>query len=329
MNSKKRKRKIKMKPENTDFLNSVENMTENDITLNEAAKKAKKQPFDALRYFVLLVCMSVFIYSGYNIVIKVISYIQAAKDNDAIHSIFYGGDAALLDSQALEKTKQNNPIQDIQYLQNQNNNDSNVSAQVVSGAGAIDQMRINLKTLTDINPDTYCWIKVSGTNVDYVVVQGPDNDYYLHRNFWQKYQYSGNIFADFRNDKDVSKNQNTIIYGHNMADSSMFSSLMNYWNNEDIFKSGIIELHTLTATYKYEVFSVHQEKPTYPYFEVNFGPDCNYASFLDFVNDMKSRSHFQKDVKIDENSKIITLSTCTNWNDMRLVVEGVLVEVDK
>ncbi|MCL2772918.1 MAG: class B sortase [Oscillospiraceae bacterium] len=329
MNSKKRKRKIKMKPENTDFLNSVESMTENDITLNETAKKAKKQPVDVLRYFVLLVCITVFIYSGYNIVEKVISYVQAANDNNALRNIFYGGDAGLQDSQALQKTMENNPINDILYLQNQNNADANVSAQVASGASQIDQMKINLKKLTDINSDTYGWIKVNGTNVDYVVVQGPDNDYYLRHNFYKITQYSASIFADFRNDKDVSKNQNTIIYGHNMADATMFSTLMNYWNKEDVFDSGIIELRTLTATYKYEVFSVHQEKPTYPYFEVSFGDGCAYASFLDFVNDMKSRSHFQKDVKIDENSKLITLSTCTNWRDMRLVVQGVLVEIDK
>lgn len=317
-----------------DFLISVKNMTENDIILNETAKTAKKPSFDFARYFILLVCVAIFVYSGYMIVEKLFSYAEAANDNKALYDLFYGeegnSDADESGIQTLKQTLKNIPIQDIHHV-NKQGADNFIGAEIVDGVQELDKYKNELRKFKDINPDTYGWIRVSGTKVDFPVVQAYDNDYYLRRNFWGRDQPSGSIFADFRNDRDVSKNYNTILYGHNMADDSMFGTLMNYWNKQNVFDSGIIELITETAIYRYEVFSVHQEVPTYPYIETHFGPGQTFNSFVDFINDMQSRSHFIKEgIEFNENSRMITLSTCTNtWRNPRLVVQGLLIEVVK
>ena len=315
-----------------DFLISVKNMTENDIDLNETAKTAKKAPFDFARYFILLICISIFVYSGYNIIEKLLSYAEAANDNNAILAIFYGDDYVPNgEIQTLRQTRRNIPIQDIRHVQRESGDASSIGAEIVEGVQELDKYRNDLKRLKDINPDTYGWIKVSGTKIDFPVVQAHDNDYYLKTNFWGRFSNAGTIFADFRNDRDVSRNYNTILYGHNMADASMFGTLMNYWNKPDIFNSGVIELITESAIYRYEVFSVSQEIPTYPYIETHFGEGWTYKSFVDFANDMYTRSYHKKDgFRFTENDRIITLSTCTNTRrNPRLVVRGVLVEVVK
>ena len=317
------------------FLISVQNMTERDITLNETVKNIPKKSVDFVRYFVLLICLGVFVYSGYNIVEKLFSYAEAANDYNAIRGIFYGTDAEpdLQGVQELKKTKKNIPIKDILYLQKHSGSQT-VEAEVSEGVREIDQLRAKLELCKNINPDTYGWLKVSGTTIDYPVVQGTDDYYYLGHNFYQKTVFAGAIFCDHRNDKDVSKNLNTIIYGHNMADQSMFSTLTVYGIKEDVFNSGIIELGTEDGIYRYQVFTAHIEVSTYPYIEVSFGPldlGYRYASIVDFAYDMRSRSSpFRRDdIQITPESKLITLSTCTNWGDRRFVVQGVLIEVIK
>ena|GEM_PF-3540265 len=186
----------------------------------------------------------------------------------------------------------------------------------------------NYKKLLDINPDLYCWIKVSFTTIDYPVVQATDNEYYLNHSFEKKHSNSGAIFADYRNGKDISENRNLLIYGHNMLDNSMFQPLIDFSTREDYFTHGIIELITQEAIYYYEIFSVSEEDPKSGYIQTDFKDDEEYVEFL---YEIKERSVFQKDIILDENSKIITLSTCINdvRLDMRFAVRGVLTDVVK
>ena len=192
----------------------------------------------------------------------------------------------------------------------------------------------NLRRLVDINPDFYGWIKVSNTTIDYPVVQTTDNNYYLAYSFEKKRSNSGAIFADYRNSKNISENRNTVIYGHNMLDNSMFQPLIDFGAREDYFKNGIIEIIREEAVYKYEVFAAYEEAMTEPLTDImgydemalEFGSDEEYVEYL---HEKQNFSIFHKDVKLDENSKIITLVTRVNNVSLahRFVVQGVLVEV--
>jgi len=184
-----------------------------------------------------------------------------------------------------------------------------------------------MKQLANTNPDVFAWITVSGTKIDYPVVQTKDNDFYLRFGYNKEESRSGAIFMDYRNSKNLSENRHTIFYGHNMLDRTMFSPLIKFSKNEELFKNGMIEIITNEAIYYYKIFSVHEEEPTSGYIRTNFYNDEDYVGFL---TDMKSRSIFEKDVTLDADSKIITLSTCVNdiRVDRRFVVQGVLVDVE-
>ena len=117
----------------------------------------------------------------------------------------------------------------------------------------------NIESLKQKNKDTVGFIKVNGTNISYPVLQSSDNEYYLRHSFDNTYSQAGWIYMDYRNDSTL-KDRNTIIYGHNMKNGSMFSSLKNILNedwqkNEDNRKIVFI---TEQEKAMYEVFSVYQ-----------------------------------------------------------------------
>lgn len=88
------------------------------------------------------------------------------------------------------------------------------------------EMSVDFEKLKQINEDIVAWIRIPGV-LDYPVVQGKDNEHYLHYTFEGQYHIAGSIFLDCRNTRDFS-NQKNIIYGHNMKDGSMFYCLRQY-----------------------------------------------------------------------------------------------------
>lgn len=88
-------------------------------------------------------------------------------------------------------------------------------------------LQVDFNKLEEINPDVIAWIEIPGLEISYPVVQGRDNDYYLHHLITGENHKSGSIFMDFQNQEDLS-DRNTIIYGHNMKDGSMFGTLNQY-----------------------------------------------------------------------------------------------------
>jgi sortase B len=172
----------------------------------------------------------------------------------------------------------------------------------------------------------YGWIRIPGTNVDYPVVQGEDNMYYLQNNIFGAPQFSGAIYVDYRNDKNVDNNLNTVIYGHNMSNGTMFSSLLRLAQTQELFDNGQIELITPDGTYIYEIFSAHITDQRCFITEKSFQ---NGKEYVEWLYEMKSLSIFPNDrVEFTPDSRIITLSTCTNaFDNPRFAVHGVLVEV--
>ena len=100
-----------------------------------------------------------------------------------------------------------------------------------------EEYKIDFAKLKQKNSDAIAWIKVNGTDIDFPVVKGTDNSYYLTHNFDKEKNKAGWIFADYRNKFDGT-DKNIIIYGHNMKNGSMFASLKDvikeeWYNNEN------------------------------------------------------------------------------------------------
>ena len=183
---------------------------------------------------------------------------------------------------------------------------------------------IDFKSLKEKNPDTIAYIKVNNTNIDYVVVKGKNNSYYLKHNFDKKYNIAGWIFADYHNRFDET-DKNIVIYGHDTKDGSMFDTLKNtlnkeWYENKDNRK---IVLVTENNTYYYEVFSNYTIDVEDYYINTIFNSD---EEFNKFVNKLKSRSIYDYNVDVDENSKILTLSSCMNNDKKRVVLHAKLLD---
>ena len=186
-------------------------------------------------------------------------------------------------------------------------------------------MNVDFNELLKKNPDTVGWIKVEGTKVNYPVAQSTDNDYYLSHAFNKTANQGGWIFADYRvNFKDFGKN--TIIYGHNMNNKTMFGSIPNMLYNGYLSNSSnyYIKISTPTSNSVWKVFSIYTVDPQTYYLKTNFKSEP-YSKFL---STLKSRSIYNFGIDVSENDKILTLSTCDNTGTKRVAVHAKMINIE-
>lgn len=179
-------------------------------------------------------------------------------------------------------------------------------------------------TLQSINKDTVAWLTVNNTRIDYPVVQTTNNEYYLKKDFYRNGNRHGWIFMDYRNNPE-ELDLNTIVYGHNLANQSMFGTLRYALNSSWYKKTSnqIITFNTPYANMKWQIFSIYKVPVTTDYLLTTFPDDNAYAEFIKLISE---RSIYNFNQTINADDKIITLSTCTNGNDNRLVIHAKLIK---
>lgn len=181
------------------------------------------------------------------------------------------------------------------------------------------------KNLKNINPDYRFWIKVEGTNIDFPVVQGEDNDFYLHHNFNKEKSFSGSIFVDSEN--NLNDDSNIVVYGHNMRNDTMFAQIKHF-KNENFFNANkYVTLYRDGKKSKFEIFSVYQEnaKDLESEIKINFSNKDEYEKYL---KDQEEKSLFKREgINLNSNDRILTLITCGyDFVNARIVV--VAKEID-
>lgn len=168
-------------------------------------------------------------------------------------------------------------------------------------------------------PSVIGWIKVGGTEIDYPIVKGSDNEFYLNHNYKDDYNVFGAIFMDYRNKEDFS-DENTIIYGHNNVRAGNFKDLHKY-EAEGFFKEDrFIEVYSLSGYKKYKVFAVYNAG-AYDKFR---NPSYSEEDGKKLISYIKERNILKTEVP-REIKDILTLQTCSP-KDTRFVVQGKLVE---
>ena len=185
---------------------------------------------------------------------------------------------------------------------------------------------VNLNYYTSKNNETVGWIQVNGTNINYPIVQHEDNNFYLEHDFYKRKTNIGWIFADYRDNMEILNN-NTIIYGHNLINRTMFGSLP-YMLNKNWFNSKnnqYIKLSTKTSNTIWQIFSVYKIEPTTDYLQSVFNSIENYQNFL---NTLKNRSIRDFNVNLNYTDKIITLSTCDDTGTKRVAVHAKLIKIE-
>ena len=188
---------------------------------------------------------------------------------------------------------------------------------------------VDFEALRENGPDTIGWLNLPDTAINYPVTQAGDNEYYLHHLYDGTYNKVGCLFADYENKADFS-DRNTIIYGHNMRDGSMFATLNEY--DAQSYFDGHPQMYLVTPDggYVMEVFSAFEAKPaesgsdTSPW-RLSWKDDGAYTTWL---SEMAGRSVIETDVTVTSSDKVLTLSTCTPGGKSRFIVMGKLAAVN-
>ena len=216
--------------------------------------------------------------------------------------------------------KLNSEIQDLQPVINEasdldNNSSGENDGQDQSKEGNYVNSA-NEEELKSINSDYKMWIQIENTNINYPVVQGSDNDYYLKHNFRKESNISGTVFVESANDIDNDKN--IILYGHNMRNGTMFNNITNYKEESFFNEDNKINIIMNNTLYEYEVFSVYVKNVS----EVNLA--IGFASEDEFINyayNEAEESLYKKDVDFSAEDNLITLVTCSyEFTDARTIV---------
>lgn len=198
----------------------------------------------------------------------------------------------------------------------------------------------NIKGFVEENPHTAGWITISNTEIDNVVLQTDNNDYYLDKDFYGNYNIAGQLYIDFRcvaNDYADNQSDNIIIYGHNQADGTMFGTLKKYKIKKGYTKNFDFYLENPTFTfsnlyedYTYKIIGMFvievdprhsKDGEIWDYHNyVNFTKKKTFESFKENI---LARTAVNTGVDFNENDKYITLSTCSNeFEPSRFVVIG-------
>lgn len=179
-------------------------------------------------------------------------------------------------------------------------------------------------TFISRNQDYVGWINIDGTPIDYPVVKGSDNDYYLNHNFDNKSDERGAIFMDYRNFGQGLDNH-TIIYGHTMRNGTMFGSLENYMKEDYIEEHPIIELTDLYTERRYKIISVYYAKADPELLDRQ--PSNGMDSYLE---DLRTRSMVDIDNIDTGSTQLLTLVTCSyEVNDGRYFIHALEVTDDE
>ena len=188
-------------------------------------------------------------------------------------------------------------------------------------------LNVDLNPYLKINSETVAWLQVNGTIISYPVVKHKDNSFYLNHDFYKRKTDVGAIFADYRNNFD-ELDDNTIIYGHNIINGTMFGQLprvlrKNWQSNQNYH---YIKLSTKKTNTIWKIFSTYEIEPTIDYLQTIFNSTETYNQFINLIK-KRSTYNFETEVEIDD--KIITLSTCNNTGNKRVVVHAKLINLEK
>lgn len=243
-----------------------------------------------IKGMLLTICLSIFIFSGY----KIYCYWKEESANKKLNEeLIKKAVSKPLDNKVNEKDDRNTlPIDvDFSFLKQQ-------------------------------NKEIIGWIYCENTPISYPIVQSEDNQKYLRKLIDGSYNTAGTIFMDYRNTSNLTDN-NTILYGHNMKNGTMFGTLQKYKKQEYYDEHNIMYLLTEKEKYKIEIFAGYT---------ISVDSDIYDLSKLDKnkIESMIKKSDFKSNTIITETDKIITLSTCAyEYEGARYVVMGRLEKIEE
>lgn len=258
--------------------------------------RRKKNITNAILNLALVGCLGVFLFSGWKLVTSLIEYRKGEANYESILQdvvISPGGADDKDNSQQNQSGDENLPVIDWAKLKN-------------------------------MNDDLVGWLYIPDTVIQYPIVAGDDNDYYLTHTFDKTENACGSIFMDKGNKKDYSSD-NTILHGHNMKNGTMFGSLRDFEDKSYWQSHRYIWIIRENTALKYEIFSVGITEAASDVYILEFGSEERFQNYI--VNRSKLGAIYETGVNVTTRDKLLTLSTCTSDTEVgRRVVQAKLVE---
>lgn len=205
---------------------------------------------------------------------------------------------------------------------------STTNATTSTDSGEKADNPIDFDSLSEINDEIYAWINIPNTNIDYPVLQSKTSDFfYIDHDVYKNYLYAGSIYTEVCNLRNFS-DRNTVLYGHNMADGSMFATLHRFEDEEFFNENKYIYIYLPGRKLTYEIVSAYNYDDRHLMNSFNFDDDKVFNEYIESVMNPRSLvCNVNGDVKLDLDSRLITLSTCLDADDSgRYLVQGVLVK---
>lgn len=277
--------------------------------MGEDTKKEKEKQGYKWKDFLndaFIVCLVLFIFSGS----RLIKYQLDKRANEKIMEKI--SKSITIDESVKDITYEE--IRALEKAKEEKLDDSSIEESTTKSKYSVD-----FSTLKEQNSDTVGFLRVKGTDIEFVVVQTVDNNYYLKHNFEKKTNKAGWIFADFHNNFD-GNDKNIVIYGHNMLNGTMFSSLSNCLEKEwqEEINNRFITFITPDETAFYEVFAVYQVEDDDYYTQTNF----TESSFQEYLATAIQKSEYDFDTQVNTDDQILTLITCGRSNSQRIIVQA-------
>ena len=206
---------------------------------------------------------------------------------------------------------------------------SSLSEESLKSITAAQDMKPKFDALHEKNEGVCAWITIPGTGVDYEIARSTADepeDYYLHRGPTKKYRYAGTVYMQKANVADFT-DRNTVIYGHNMQNGTMFGTLRKYRQRKYFEKNDTIYVYIPGKVLTYKIVSAFAYDNRNLLYSFDFRDDEQYAKFLKQVTSPKSTVKQVNDsISVTTEDRVITLSTCTGVKSQRYLVVGVLTD---
>ncbi|WP_055079341.1 class B sortase [Lagierella massiliensis] len=171
-------------------------------------------------------------------------------------------------------------------------------------------------------PQIKARILIDNLEMDFPVVQGKDNSFYLNHDYKGNYHPFGAVFMDCVNSIDF-KDQNTILYGHNVKSGHVFNPLNKYRDEKYVEDNPYIIIDSLEGRFTYEIFAVYEANQ----YEEYRLPSYDEEDFEEFISRIEEKNFLDRQLP-NKDDKILTLSTCSDIDD-RMVVQAKLVKIEK
>ena len=191
------------------------------------------------------------------------------------------------------------------------------------------ELPIDFDGLMEVNPEIYAWIRVPDTNIDYPILQheGEDQSYYLTRDIYGENNQAGSIYTEYYNNKHF-QDPNTIIYGHNMKNGSMFHNVRYFAEREYFDEHEDLYIYMPGKILKYQIINCYVYDDRHLLGSFDLSDEEIHKEYLEDI--MRPRSMYtmiREDVELSTEDKLVTLSTCVaNQPNNRRLLQAVLVE---